>query len=145
VIATPGHAPAHHAYTVSDLRRGSDEAWLVFTGDSLLIGDVGRPDLHVSGDPHGQARILHSSLRRLLELPDGVVVLPSHYGGSVCGRGLSSNPVSSIGFERAHNEMLGYANADSFAEALVKDTPEPPPGQAQIVAANRRGAAGAPA
>jgi hydroxyacylglutathione hydrolase len=144
-IATPGHAPAHHAYAVSDLRRGTDEPWIVFTGDSLLIGDVGRPDLHVSGDPHGQARILHESLRRLLELPDGVVVLPSHYGGSVCGRGLSSNPVSSIGFERAHNEMLRYADAGSFAEALIKDTPEPPPGQAQIVAANRRGAAGAPA
>lgn len=144
-LATPGHAPAHHAYAVSDLRRGSDEPWLVFTGDSLLIGDVGRPDLHVSGDPHGQARSLYASLRRLLELPDGVVVLPSHYGGSVCGRGLSSNPISSIGFERAHNEMLGHSDADSFAEALVKDTPEPPPGQAQIVAANRRGAAGAPA
>jgi hydroxyacylglutathione hydrolase len=144
-IATPGHAPAHNAYAVSDLRRGSDEPWIVFTGDSLLIGDVGRPDLHVSGDPLGQARILHESLRRLLELPDGVVVLPSHYGGSVCGRGLSSNPISSIGFERAHNEMLGYVDADSFAEALVKDTPEPPPGQARIVAANRRGAAGAPA
>jgi glyoxylase-like metal-dependent hydrolase (beta-lactamase superfamily II) len=144
-LATPGHAPAHNAFVVADLRRGSDEPWLVFTGDSLLIGDVGRPDLHVSGDPHRQARILHGSLRRLLELPDGVVVLPSHYGGSVCGRGLSSNPISSIGFERAHNEMLGYVDADSFAEALVKDTPEPPPGQARIVAANRRGAAGAPA
>ncbi len=144
-VATPGHAPAHHAYAVSDLRRGTDAPWLVFTGDSLLIGDVGRPDLHVSGDPLGQARILHGSLRRLLELPDGVVVLPSHYGGSVCGRGLSSNPISSIGFERAHNEMLGFADADSFADALVKDTPQPPPSQAQIVATNRRGAAGAAA
>jgi glyoxylase-like metal-dependent hydrolase (beta-lactamase superfamily II) len=144
-IATPGHAPAHHAYAVSDLRRGSDEPWLLFTGDSLLIGDVGRPDLHVAGDPHGQARILYESLRRLLALPDGVVVLPSHYAGSVCGRGLSANPISSIGFERAHNEMLGYPDPDSFAEALVKDTPERPPGQAQIVAANRHGAAGAPA
>jgi len=144
-VATPGHAPAHHAYAVSDLRRGTAEPWLVFTGDSLLIGDVGRPDLHVGGDPRGQARILYESLRRLLELPDGVVVLPSHYGGSVCGRALSANPISSIGFERAHNEMFGYPDADSFAEALVKDMPEPPPGQAQIVAANRRGAAGAPA
>src|SRR5262249_33695288 len=144
-IATPGHAPAHHAYAVSDLRRGTNEPWLVFTGDSLLIGDVGRPDLHLSGDPKGQARILHESLRRLLELPDGVVVLPSHYAGSLCGRRLSANPISSIGFERTNNEMLGYSDAASFAEALVKDMPEPPPGQVQIVAANRRGAAGAPA
>jgi hydroxyacylglutathione hydrolase len=145
VIATPGHAPAHHAYAVSDLRRGTDEPWLVFTGDSLLIGDVGRPDLHVAGDAEGQARILHASLGRLLDLPDHVVVLPSHYGGSVCGRGLSANPISSIGFERAHNPMLTFADADSFAAALIKDTPEAPPGQAEIVAANRRGVAGAPA
>ncbi len=138
-IATPGHAPAHHAYAVADLRRGTDEPWLVFSGDSLLIGDVGRPDLHVAGDARGQARILHASLRRLLELPDHVVVFPSHYAGSVCGRGLSGNPISSIGFERAHNEMLAFADADAFAEALVKDTAAPPPEQERIVAANRRG------
>jgi glyoxylase-like metal-dependent hydrolase (beta-lactamase superfamily II) len=144
-IATPGHAPAHHAYAVSDLRRGTEEPWMVFTGDSLLIGDVGRPDLHVAGDAHGQARALHASLRRLLELPDYVVVFPSHYAGSVCGRGLSGNPVSSIGFERAHNEMLSFADADAFAEALVKDTPAAPPEQTRIVAANRRGTASTPA
>jgi hydroxyacylglutathione hydrolase len=143
-IATPGHAPAHHAYAVSDLRRGTEEPWLVFTGDSLLIGDVGRPDLHVAGHAHGQARTLHASLRRLLELPDHVVVFPSHYAGSVCGRGLSGNPISSIGFERAHNEMLAFADAEAFADALIKDTPPAPPEQAQIVAANRRGASGTP-
>jgi hydroxyacylglutathione hydrolase len=144
-IATPGHAPAHHAYAVADLRRGTDGPWLVFTGDSLLIGDVGRPDLHVAGDAPAQAQILRASLQRLLELPDHVVVLPSHYAGSVCGRGLSGNPVSTIGFERAHNEMLGFADAAAFAEALLEDTPPPPPGQDRIVAANRRGIAGTPA
>ena len=138
-LATPGHAPAHSAYVVADLRRGTEEPWLVFTGDSLLIGDVGRPDLHVAGDAHGQALVLHGSLERLLELPDHVVVYPSHYAGSVCGRGLSGNPVSSIGFERAHNAMLQHRDADSFAEALVADSPPPPAHQAEIVAANRRG------
>ena len=142
-LATPGHAPAHNAYVVSDLRRGTDEPWLVFTGDSLLIGDVGRPDLHVADDPAGQARTLHASLGRLLRLGDGVVVLPSHYGGSVCGRGLSANPISSIGFERAHNPMLAYDDPEAFAAALVADMPPAPPGRAQIVAANRRGATGA--
>jgi hydroxyacylglutathione hydrolase len=141
MIATPGHAPAHAAYTVADLRRDTDEPWLVFTGDSLLIGDVGRPDLHVAGDARGQARLLHASLRRLLELPDHVVVYPSHYAGSVCGRGLSGNPISSIGFERAHNDMLRFPEAEAFADALVRNLPAPPPEQARIVAANRRGAA----
>jgi glyoxylase-like metal-dependent hydrolase (beta-lactamase superfamily II) len=143
-IATPGHAPAHHAYTVVDRRRGEDP-WLMFSGDSLLIGDVGRPDLHVAGDAHGQARLLHASLRRLLALPDHVVLFPSHYGGSVCGRGLSGNPFSSIGFERTHNAQLALADPDAFAEALVADMPPRPAGQEQIVAANRSGTVGAPA
>jgi glyoxylase-like metal-dependent hydrolase (beta-lactamase superfamily II) len=138
-IATPGHAPVHHAYSVADLRRGTDEPWLVFSGDSLLIGDVGRPDLHVAGDSQGQARLLHASLRRLLELPDYVVLYPSHYAGSVCGRGLSGNPVSSIGFERAHNPMLAITDPDAFANALVADMPPRPAEQEQIVAANRAG------
>src|SRR2546427_10110978 len=100
-IATPGHAPAHHAYTVADRRRGSEEPWLAFRRDSLLIGDVGRPDLHVAGDAEGQARLLHASLRRLLELPHYVVLYPSHYARSGCGRGLSGNPISTVGFQRA--------------------------------------------
>jgi glyoxylase-like metal-dependent hydrolase (beta-lactamase superfamily II) len=144
-IATPGHAPAHHAYAVADRRRGTEEPWLVFSGDSLLIGDVGRPDLHVAGDPDGQARLLHASLRRLLKLPDHVVLYPSHYAGSVCGRGLSGNPVSSIGFERAHNPLLGVADPAAFAEALAAEMPPPPADQERIVAANRSGQVGAPA
>jgi hydroxyacylglutathione hydrolase len=142
-IATPGHAPAHTAYAVADRRRGTEEPWLVFSGDSLLIGDVGRPDLHVAGDAHGQARLLHASVRRLLALPDHVVLFPSHYAGSVCGRGLSGNPISSIGFERAHNPLLAIADADAFAEALVADLPPAPAEQERIVAANRAGRAGA--
>ena len=138
-IATPGHAPAHHAYAVADRRRGTEEPWLVFTGDSLLIGDVGRPDLHVAGDHERQAQLLHESLHRLLELPDHVVVYPSHYGGSVCGRALSGNPVSSIGFERAHNRMLAIADVAEFAAELLADTPPPPADQAEIVSANRSG------
>ena len=141
-IGTPGHAPAHHAYTVADRRRGTEEPWLVFSGDSLLIGDVGRPDLHVAGDPYGQARLLHASVRRLLELPDHVVLFPSHYAGSVCGRGLSGNPVSSIGFERAYNPML-QIDAEAFAATLVADLPPAPAEQKRIVAANLSGKAGA--
>ena len=142
-IATPGHAPAHHAYTVADRRRGTDEPWLVFSGDSLMIGDVGRPDLHVVGDAHGQARLLHASLQRLLELPDHVVLYPSHYAGSVCGRGLSGNPVSSIGFERAHNPLLALVDADAFADALLEDVPPAPAEEERILAANRAGRVGA--
>ena len=138
-LATPGHAPAHHAYVVADRRRGTDEPWLAFTGDSLLVGDVGRPDLHAAGDPRPLARELHRSLDRLLELPDHVAVYPSHYGGSVCGRSLSANPFSTIGFERRHNDALQHGDAVAFAEALLVDLPPAPAGQAEIVAANRAG------
>lgn len=138
-LATPGHAPAHHAYLVSDRRRGTEEPWLVFTGDSLLVGDVGRPDLHAGGEPEPRARELFRSIERLLELPDYVLVYPSHFGGSVCGRALSANPFSSIGFERRHNAAVARADENAFARALLVDLPPPPANQAAIVAANRRG------
>jgi hydroxyacylglutathione hydrolase len=138
-LATPGHAPAHHAYVIADRRRGTEEPWLAFTGDSLLVGDVGRPDLHVTGDPEPLARELFRSIGRLLELPEHVLVYPSHFGGSVCGRALSANPFSSIGFERRHNRALAHADEESFARALLVDVPPPPADQANIVTANRRG------
>jgi hydroxyacylglutathione hydrolase len=111
----------------------------------LLIGDVGRPDLHVAGDVRGQAKLLHVSLRRLLELPGHAVLYPSHYGGSVCGRGFSGNPFSSIGFERAHNPLLALVDVEAFADALLADVPPRSAGQEQIVAANRAGTVGAAA
>src|SRR5205807_5663828 len=98
------------------------------------------PDLHARGDPVPLARQLYASLERLLELPDGVLVYPSHYAGSVCGRALSGNPSSTIGFERRHNGALAADDAESFARALLVDVPPPPADQAAIVAANKRGA-----
>jgi hydroxyacylglutathione hydrolase len=144
-LATPGHAPAHHAYVVADRRRGDEEPWLVFTGDSLLVGDVGRPDLHAGGNPEPLARALHGSIARLLALGDGVLVYPSHYGGSVCGRALSANPFSTIGFERSHNRALAAADVETFVRELLVEVPPPPADQAAIVAANRAGAVTAPA
>jgi hydroxyacylglutathione hydrolase len=142
-VATPGHAPAHHAYVVADTRRETEEPWLVFTGDSLLVGDVGRPDLHAGGldTSEALAHALYASVQKLLALRDGVLVYPSHYGGSVCGRGLSGNPISTIGFERLHNRAVQHDRPETFAAALLEDVPPPPAGQEAIVAANRRGSA----
>jgi glyoxylase-like metal-dependent hydrolase (beta-lactamase superfamily II) len=140
-IATPGHAGAHHAYLVTDHTRG-DEPWFVLTGDALLVGDVGRPDLHARGDVTAEdmARTLYRSLAdRLLSLSDDLILYPGHYSGSVCGRGLSSNPISTIGFERRHNTALQHATEDEFVAALLKDIPPVPEQQAAIVAANRSG------
>jgi hydroxyacylglutathione hydrolase len=140
-IATPGHALAHHAYLVTDRTR-ADEPWLVLTGDALLVADAGRPDLHAHGEHtvEQMARMLYRSLNeRLLALPDHLVVYPSHYSGSVCGRGLSANPISTIGFERRHNRALQFDSEDAFAAALARDIPPAPEQQAAIVAANRSG------
>jgi hydroxyacylglutathione hydrolase len=140
-IATPGHALAHHAYLVTDRTRG-DEPWFVLTGDALLVGDAGRPDLHAHGEHtvEQMARSLYQSLtERLLTLPDHLLLYPSHYSGSVCGRGLSANPISTIGFERRHNRALQFGSEDAFVQALIDDIPPAPEHQAQIVAANRSG------
>jgi glyoxylase-like metal-dependent hydrolase (beta-lactamase superfamily II) len=140
-IATPGHAPAHHAYLVTDHVRG-DDPWMVLTGDALLVGDAGRPDLHAYGEQTSEqmARTLYRSLtERLLALPDDVLLYPGHYSGSVCGRGLSANPASTIGFERRHNPALQAADEDAFVAALLDDVPPAPEQQAAIVAANRSG------
>jgi hydroxyacylglutathione hydrolase len=84
--------------------------------------------------------MLYRSLtERLLALPDHLVLYPSHYSGSVCGRGLSANPSSTIGFERRHNTALQFDSEDAFVGALLKDIPPAPPQQADIVAANRAG------
>ncbi len=140
-IATPGHALAHHACLVTDHTRGEDP-WLVLTGDALLVGDAGRPDLHADADQtvEGMARALYRSLtERLLALPDYLVLYPSHYSGSVCGRGLSANPISTIGFERRHNPALQLSSEDAFVAALTSDIPPAPERQAAIIAANRTG------
>lgn len=145
-VATPGHAAAHHAYLVTDRRRG-DQPWMVLTGDALLVGDAGRPDLHAHGELTAEelARTLYRSLtERLLALPDHLLLYPAHYSGSVCGRGLSGHPTSTIGFERRHNRALGFASQDEFVAALLEDIPPVPEQQDEIVAANRSGHPRAP-
>ena len=140
-IATPGHAVAHHAYLATDHAR-VDDPWFVLTGDALLVGDAGRPDLHAHGDEtvEDMARSLYRSITdRLLTLPDHLLLYPAHYSGSVCGRGLSGHPASTIGFERRHNKAVQFDSEDAFVEALVADNPPAPEHQAEIVAANRAG------
>lgn len=134
VLDTPGHAFAHSCLVVTDRRRGPDP-WVVFTGDTLFVGDVGRPDLH--GEEERLATALERSIReRLMSLPDWVELLPGHIGGSACGAGISSNPSSTIGFERRNNPALLAEDLGSYVLGRL----EPPPSEfARIYELNRRG------
>jgi glyoxylase-like metal-dependent hydrolase (beta-lactamase superfamily II) len=134
VLHTPGHTPESMSLLVTDRSR-ADEPWMALTGDTLFVGDVGRPDF--GGDDAG--RTLHASLQRLLELPDHVEVYPAHIAGSPCGRAMSGKPSSTIGFERRHNAALQHAGCEAFVRALFEGLPPKPPGFAETIAANRRG------
>jgi glyoxylase-like metal-dependent hydrolase (beta-lactamase superfamily II)/rhodanese-related sulfurtransferase len=140
-VATPGHRPEHLTFLVSDLSRGPGP-WMLLTGDSLLVGDVARPDLAV--DASEGAHLLHASLRRLLDLDDHVEVWPAHIGGSLCGgTGLSGKSSSTIGFERRHNQLLGLDEA-GFVQGVTAKLPSRPPNIERIVEINRRSGGVAP-
>ena len=123
-LHTPGPRPEHTCCTVIDGSRAA-EPWLVLTGDSLFVGDAGRPDLAV-GAQEGAEGLFHS-LRRLLELADGVEVFPGHVAGSLCGKGMSSKASSTIGFERRFNQALLLDDEQAFvSEAAGVGAPKPP-------------------
>ncbi len=141
-IHTPGHRPEHCCFAVVDRSR-AEEPWLLLTGDSLFVGDAARPDLAV-GAVEGAQGLFHS-LRRLLELPDGVEVFPGHVAGSLCGKAMSAKASTTIGFERRFNPMLSLADLDAFvAESAAVAAPKPP-NLGRIVALNRGPFLGAPA
>jgi hydroxyacylglutathione hydrolase len=132
-IHTPGHRPEHCCFAVIDRSRG-EEPWLVLTGDSLFVGDAGRPDLAVEAREGAQG--LFHSLRRLVELGDGVEVFPGHVAGSLCGAAMSSKASTTIGFERRSNPALQGDLAD-FLDARLGPQPPRPPNMERIVELNR--------
>jgi hydroxyacylglutathione hydrolase len=134
VLHTPGHRPEHCAFAVADRSR-ADEPWLVLTGDSLLVGDVARPDLAI--EAADGARGLFQSLRRLAELPDGVELYPGHVAGSLCGAAMSSKASSTVGFERRFNPILRIADEDAFVQETAATTQPRPPNMTRIVELNR--------
>jgi len=136
VLHTPGHTPESVCLLVKDLRRG-DAPWFVVTGDTLLVGAVGRPDL--SGRKAQMAAQLHHSLHtQLLVLPAELELFPGHQAGSACGVGLSGKPSSTLGFERRWNPALSM-DREEFVAAITAQVTEPPAEMATILAANTGG------
>jgi hydroxyacylglutathione hydrolase len=133
VLHTPGHTPEHVCLLVTDRTR-AEEPWLVLTGHTLMVGDVGRTEL--ATDAERGARMLFRSLSRLKALAEYLEVLPGAYSGSVCGRGLSAKPGSTIGFEKRHNAAFRIADEETFVAAMLADVPPPPPRAAELRASN---------
>ena len=129
----PGHTPEHLALVVTDRTRAA-EPWLVVTGHTLMVGDMGRTELAATAEEG--ARALAASAERLRTLPDHVVVLPGAFSGSVCGRGLSGTPLSTIGFERRFNRAFGVTDVEAFVALMLRDIPPPPPRAAETRAIN---------
>jgi glyoxylase-like metal-dependent hydrolase (beta-lactamase superfamily II) len=133
ILHTPGHTPEHVSLLVTDRKRSPDP-WVVFTGHTLMVGDMGRTELASTLDEG--ARSLFDSAERLRALPDYIEVLPGAFAGSVCGRALSGTPMSTIGFERRFNGVFRIASREEFVERMRRDLPPPPPEAALIRARN---------
>jgi len=139
VLPTPGHRPEHIALVLTDTAR-ADGPLAVLSGDSLLVGDVARPDLVGAerADSEEAARSLYGSIRRLAALPDHVELWPGHIGGSLCGgSGTSEKPSSTIGYERATNVGLAARGQERFVAELLARLPERPPTVERVVELNR--------
>jgi hydroxyacylglutathione hydrolase len=139
ILHTPGHTPEHICLLVSDATR-ADEPWFVFTGHTLMVGDLGRTELAASAEEG--ARAMFASVQRLKRLPDYVEVLPGAFSGSLCGRRLSGKPWSTIGFERQHNAAFAMDDEREFIGSMLRDVPRSPVDAARIRAVNA-GLAGA--
>ena len=133
VLHLPGHTPEHLALVVTDRTRGP-EPWFVLTGHTLMVGDMGRTELASSAE--AGARALFQSAERLRALPDYLEVLPGAFAGSVCGRGLSGKPTSTIGFERRFNRAFALTDEEQFVRLMLQEIPPRPERAREIRAAN---------
>lgn len=138
VMETPGHTPEHVVYVVKDLGR-SDSPVAVFTGDTLFVGDVGRPDLFPDKAEELAGKLYHSLHDKLLTLPDHCEVYPAHGAGSLCGRSMAAKRTSTIGYERFFNPALNIEDKVEFIRSLTNDMPPAPDHFSRCTAINRQG------
>jgi len=138
MLDTPGHTPECSTYLVSDLERGIEPA-VAFTGDTLLVGDAGRPDLFPDIKEELASKLYHS-LRRFEALGDNIELYPAHGAGSLCGKALSSKLSSTIGTEKIHNSAMQKHPEEAFIRSFIEDMPEAPDHFSRCSEINRKGA-----
>lgn len=139
VIETPGHTPNSVTLGLTDHGRSS-EIFALLTGDLLFVGDIGRPDLAGEDLLEEQVRNLYSSLyEKLARFPDWTEVYPAHGQGSLCGKGMSAKPMTTLGFERRHNPLLNNMPFDQFHDIMTAGFQLRPDNFMAIVEKNRGG------
>lgn len=138
VLETPGHTPEHVSYVLSDLSRG-EESIGVFVGDTLFVGDVGRPDLFPNRAKELAEKLYDSLFNKLLRLPDYCEVYPAHGAGSLCGKAMAAKYTTTIGYEKKYNETLQIKDVDEFVKTLTNYMPEVPDHFARSSAINGHG------
>ncbi len=139
VLETPGHTPEHIVYVAMDHSRG-EEPVALFSGDTLFVGDVGRPDLF-PGIAKELATKLYNSLQKLSKLPDFCEVYPAHGAGSLCGKAMSAKRTSTIGYEKKYNYAFQEKDLNRFIQLLTTDMPEAPDHFSRCSDINRKGPA----
>ena len=140
VLETPGHTPESVCLVITDEEKSS-QPWAVLTGDTLFIGDVGRPDLSPRQTPPQLAALLYDSLHtKLLTLPDNVLVYPAHGAGSLCGKNMRAERSSTIGTERLTNYALQIKTREVFVAQLTANLPARPEYFSKDAEINRTGA-----
>jgi glyoxylase-like metal-dependent hydrolase (beta-lactamase superfamily II) len=138
VLETPGHTPEHLCYVVVDTSRGKDPVCAV-VGDTLFVGDVGRPDLFPDRSEELAGKLYHSLFDKILKLPDFCEVLPAHGAGSLCGRAMGAKWRSTIGYEKKYNDALQIKDKPKFIKSLTEDMPPAPDHFSRCSDINRKG------
>lgn len=139
VMHTPGHTPESISLLVSDTTR-AEEPWLALTGDTLFVGDIGRPDLVGAEAARQLADNMYNSLfEKLLPLDDSLLIYPGHGAGSLCGKSIGAMRSTTLGFERKYNEALSPRERNEFVEYATSDLPEQPGNHKRIKSMNRKG------
>jgi hydroxyacylglutathione hydrolase len=140
VLDTAGHTPEHISYVVVDTERGEDPV-AVFCGDTLFVGDVGRPDLFPGRAKELASRLYDNLHGKLMNLPDFCEVYPAHGAGSLCGRAMGAKRTSTIGYERKRNAALQIRDKNAFIASLTTDMPAAPDHFSRCSATNGAGPA----
>jgi len=139
VLHTPGHTPESISLLVSDTTR-AEEPWLALTGDTLFVGDIGRPDLVGVEAARELADNMYDSLfEKLLPLNDSLLIYPGHGAGSLCGKSIGSMRSSTLGYERKYNNALAPRERTEFVDYAMSGLPEQPGNHKRIKSMNRKG------